>query len=549
MLYFSLTKKILITVFCALLGLLALPNFVELDKEVPLLPKNTLNLGLDLRGGSYLLLEVDTETIKKEKGEFLLDDIRSALRKNRIKYSNLKLINDGVSLIIINEEQISEAKNIINSVDQGGSNLFLNQSVSELNITNSENIFNITFTEDALRSKYRSAVNQSIEIVRRRIDGLGVTEPSIQRQGNNRILLEVPGLDDPKRLKDLLGQTAKLNFRMVDTSTSVSDALRGKIPPRSEVIYDKDSIPWLVNKKILVSGERLADAQASFDQMTNTPVVNFRFDVAGGKSFARATSENVGRPFAIVLDDQVISAPTIRQPILGGSGQIEGGFTVESANDLAVLLRAGALPAPLNILEERTIGPGLGADSINSGTIATIIGMLLVLAFIFLSYGRFGLYANIALTLNLVFIVGVLSLIQATLTLPGIAGIVLTIGMAVDANVIIFERIREEYDSGKTPFSAVEAGYSRALRTILDANITTLIASLILIFLGTGPVKGFAVTLSIGVITSFFTAFVITRLIVANWLLKRKPEELPICLLYTSPSPRDRQKSRMPSSA
>ncbi len=528
MLYFSLTKKILILVFCSFLGLLALPNFVELDKEVPLLPKNTLNLGLDLRGGSYLLLEVDTETIKKEKGEFLLDDIRSALRKNRIKYSNLKLINDGVSLIIINEEQISEAKNIINSVDQGGSNLFLNQSVSELNITNSENIFNVTFTEDALRSKYRSAVNQSIEIVRRRIDGLGVTEPSIQRQGNNRILLEVPGLDDPKRLKDLLGQTAKLNFRMVDTSTSASDALRGKIPPRSEVIYDKDSIPWLVNKKILVSGERLADAQASFDQMTNTPVVNFRFDVAGGKSFARATSENVGRPFAIVLDDQVISAPTIRQPILGGSGQIEGGFTVESANDLAVLLRAGALPAPLNILEERTIGPGLGADSINSGTIATIIGMLLVLAFIFLSYGRFGLYANIALTLNLVFIVGVLSLIQATLTLPGIAGIVLTIGMAVDANVIIFERIREEYDSGKTPFSSVEAGYSRAFRTILDANITTLIASLILIFLGTGPVKGFAVTLSIGVITSFFTAFVITRLIVANWLLKRKPEELPI---------------------
>ena len=314
-----------------------------------------------------------------------------------------------------------------------GSNLFLNQSVSELNIDNADNIFNVTFTEDALRSKYRSAVNQSIEIVRRRIDGLGVTEPSIQRQGNNRILLEVPGLDDPKRLKDLLGQTAKLNFRMVDTSTSVSDALRGKIPPRSEIIYDKDSIPWLVKKKILVSGERLADAQASFDQMTNTPVVNFRFDVAGGKSFARATSENVGRPFAIVLDNQVISAPSIRQPILGGSGQIEGGFTVESANDLAVLLRAGALPAPLNILEERTIGPGLGADSINSGTIATIIGMLLVLAFIFLSYGRFGLYANIALTLNLVFIVGVLSLIQATLTLPGIAGIVLTIGMAVDA--------------------------------------------------------------------------------------------------------------------
>ena len=527
MLYFSLTKKIIITIFCLLLGLLALPNFVDID-DFPLIPKNTLNLGLDLRGGSYLLLEVDTETIKKEKSEFLLDDIRSVLRKNRIKYSNLKLINKGVSVSIIDEEQISSSRGLISSVDQGGSNLFLNQGVSELDISNSENVFSITFTEDALRSKYRSAVNQSIEIVRRRIDGLGVTEPSIQRQGNNRILLEVPGLDDPKRLKDLLGQTAKLNFRMVDTSVSVSDALRGKVPPRSEIIYDKDSIPWLVNKKILVSGERLSDAQASFDQMTNTPVVNFRFDVAGGKSFARATSENVGRPFAIILDNQVISAPTIRQPILGGSGQIEGGFTVESANDLAVLLRAGALPAPLNILEERTIGPGLGADSINSGAIATIIGMTLVLVFIFISYGRFGLYANVALSLNLIFIVGVLSLLQATLTLPGIAGIVLTIGMAVDANVIIFERIREEYDSGKTPFSAVEAGYNRALRTILDANITTLIASLILIFLGTGPVKGFAVTLSIGVITSFFTAFVITRLIIASWLLKRKPEELPI---------------------
>jgi len=528
MLYFSLTKKILITVFCLFLGLLALPNFINIGTNIPLVPNNTLNLGLDLRGGSYLLLEVDTETIKKEKSEFLLDDIRSNLRKNKIKYSNLKLLDNGVGVLIIEQSDLIGAKKIIENLDQGNNNLFLNQSISELEVNSDNNYLNINFTEDGLRSRYRSAVNQSIEIVRRRIDGLGVTEPSIQRQGNNRILLEVPGLDDPKRLKDLLGQTAKLNFRMVDTSMSISDALRGKPPPRSEIIYDKDLVPWLVNKKILVSGERLADAQASFDQMTNSPVVNFRFDVAGGKSFARATSENVGKPFAIILDNQVISAPTIRQPIVGGSGQIEGGFTVESANDLAVLLRAGALPAPLNILEERTIGPGLGADSINSGTIATIIGMILVLLFIFISYGRFGLYANIALTLNIVFIIGVLSLIQATLTLPGIAGIVLTIGMAVDANVIIFERIREEYDNGKTPFSSVESGYNRAFRTILDANVTTLIASIILIFLGTGPVKGFAVTLSIGVVTSFFTAFVITRLIIAQWLLKRKPEELPI---------------------
>ena len=530
MLYFSLTKKILIGVFCLFLTLLALPNFYNINSTISFLPKNTLNLGLDLRGGSYLLLEVDTETIKKEKSEFLLDDIRSNFRKSNIKYSNLKIQENGVNITILEEEKLNDAKDLVSSLDQGinSNNIFMNQGVAELSIQENNNNLSIIFTEDGLRSKYRSAVNQSIEIVRRRIDGLGVTEPSIQRQGNNRILLEVPGLDDPQRLKDLLGQTAKLNFRMVDTSISVSEALRNKPPSRSEILYDNDMIPWLVNKRILVSGEKLADAQAGFDQTTNSPVVNFRFDVSGGKAFARATSENVGRPFAIILDNQVISAPTIRQPILGGSGQIEGGFSVESANDLAVLLRAGALPAPLNILEERTIGPGLGADSVNSGKIATIVGMLLVLVFIFISYGRFGLYANIALTLNIIFIIGVLSLIQATLTLPGIAGIVLTIGMAVDANVIIFERIREEYDNGKSPFSAVESGYNIALRTILDANITTLIASVILIFLGTGPVKGFAVTLSIGVLTSFFTAFVVTRLIISQWLLKRKPEELPI---------------------
>ena len=284
MLYFSITKKLILFIFCLILGLLALPNFVNNDALPSFFPKNTLNLGLDLRGGSYLLLEVDTETIKKEKSEILLDDIRSVLRKNRIKYTGLKITKSGVRVSIIDEEQINTAKNLINSINQVNPNNFLTQNVSELNIESSGSTFDISFTNDALRSKYRSAVNQSIEIVRRRIDGLGVTEPSIQRQGNNRILLEVPGLDDPARLKDLLGQTAKLNFRMVDTSISISDALRGKIPPRSEILYDKDAIPWLVNKKILVSGERLADAQAGFDQMTNTPVVNFRFDVTGGKS-------------------------------------------------------------------------------------------------------------------------------------------------------------------------------------------------------------------------------------------------------------------------
>ena len=529
MLYFSFTKKIFLLGTCILISFLALPNFLNQDSNIPFVPNKTVNLGLDLRGGSYLLLEVDTKTIRKEKIDTIVDDIRSTLRKNQIQYSNLSSLENGARVYILKEEEISKAIDLIKDLNQAQNNLiFSGQGIKDFELSNDKGNLVLDITEQSMKEKNRLAVTQSIEIIRRRIDGLGVTEPSIQRQGEKRILLEVPGLDNPQRLKDLLGQTAKLNFRMVDTSISASEAIRTRVPSRSEVLYDKDLVPWLVNKKILVSGERLSDAQAGFDQMTNSPVVNFRFDVVGGKAFARATSKNVSKPFAIVLDDEVISAPTIREPILGGSGQIEGGFSVEEANDLAILLRAGALPAPLSILEERTIGPGLGADSINSGKIATIVGMTLVLLFIFISYGRFGLYANVALTLNIIFIIGILSLLQATLTLPGIAGIVLTVGMAVDANVIIFERIREEYNNGKTPFSSVESGYSRALGTILDANITTLIASVILFFLGTGPIKGFAVTLTIGIITSFFTAFVITRLIISQWLLRKKPEELPI---------------------
>ena len=420
-------------------------------------------------------------------------------------------------------------KKIIESLNSSPSaNIFNSRNSDEFSLDEEDGIFRITLNESSLNEKYRLAVSQSIEIIRRRIDGLGVTEPSIQRQGNNRILLEVPGLDDPQRLKDLLGQTAKLNFRMVDTSISVGEAFRTRVPSRSEIISDGEGFEYLVMKKVLVSGERLVDAQASFDATTNSPVVNFRFDTVGGKYFAKATSGNVGKPFAIILDNEVISAPVIRSPILGGSGQIEGGFSVEEANNLAILLRAGALPAPLEILEEKTIGPGLGEDSIQSGKLATIVGLIGVLIFIILSYGRFGFYANFALILNIIMIIGILSLLQATLTLPGIAGIVLTIGMAVDSNVIIFERIRDEYFNGKSPFAAVESGYSKSLGTILDANITTLIASLVLFFLGTGPVKGFAVTLSIGIVTSVFTAFIITRLIISIWLLKSKPDELTI---------------------
>ena len=526
MIYFSNSKKIFLLTICVVGFFLALPNFSNVS--IPLLPKQTINLGLDLRGGSYLLLEVDTNSIKNDRSQSLLEDIRSTFRQNKIKYSGLKTNKNGVQVIIRDELKINEAKKLVQEFNISSSNLFSSTNNEEFSINVNDNFFLLDLNENSLKEKYRSAVSQSIEIIRRRIDGLGVTEPSIQRQGNNRILLEVPGMDDPQRLKDLLGQTAKLNFRMVDTSISVSEARQTRIPSRSEIIRDTNGFEYLVMKKVLVSGERLVDAQASFDQATNAPIVNFRFDTLGGKYFAKATSENVGKPFAIILDNEVISAPVIRTPILGGSGQIEGGFTVEEANNLSILLRAGALPAPLEILEEKTIGPGLGKDSIDSGTSAAIIGLVCVLIFIILSYGRFGIYANFALILNIIFIVGTLSLLQATLTLPGIAGIVLTIGMAVDANVIIFERIRDEINNEKNPISAVESGYSKSFGTILDANVTTLIASLVLFFLGTGPVKGFAVTLSIGIITSVFTAFIITRLLISIWILKKRPEELSL---------------------
>jgi len=525
MLYFSNSKKLFLLIICIFGFFLALPNFSKIN--IPFLPSQTINLGLDLRGGSYLLLEVDTDSINKDRSQSLVEDIRLSLRKNKIKYIGLRSLESGAEVRIQDNLKIKQAEELIRGLNNGTSgNLFNTQKADEFSITASDNLLRVILNDSSLKEKYRLAVLQSIEIIRRRIDGLGVTEPSIQRQGNNRILLEVPGLDDPQRLKDLLGQTAKLNFRMVDVSVSVGEAKRTKVPSRSEIISDTDGVQYLVMKKILVSGERLVDAQASFDGTTNSPIVNFRFDTVGGKYFAKATSGNVGKPFAIVLDNQVISAPVIRSPILGGSGQIEGGFSVEEANNLAILLRAGALPAPLEILEEKTIGPGLGQDSIESGKLATIVGLIGVLVFISISYGRFGIYANFALILNVMMIIGLLSLLQATLTLPGIAGIVLTIGMAVDSNVIIFERIRDEYANGKSPFSAVESGYSKSLGTILDANVTTLIASLVLFFLGTGPVKGFAVTLSIGIITSVFTAFVITRLIISIWLLKNKPTEL-----------------------
>jgi preprotein translocase subunit SecD len=352
----------------------------------------------------------------------------------------------------------------------------------------------------------------------------------IQRQGTDRILVQVPGLQDPTELKRILGKTAKMEFRMVDTTVPPDQAAQGRAPPDSEILMSAQSpkVPYVIKKQILVSGGELTDAQPGFDQRSGEPIVSFRFNSAGSRKFAQATSENVGQPFAIVLDNEVISAPVIREPITGGSGQISGSFTVQAANELAILLRAGALPAPLTVIEERTVGPGLGQDSIEKGELAAYVGSIMVIVFMLVTYRLFGLFANIAVAINVAMIFGVLSLLNATLTLPGIAGIVLTVGIAVDSNVLIYERIREEIRGGRNAISAIDAGFKRALSTILDSNITTFIAAAVLFYIGTGPVRGFAVTLGIGILTTVFTAFTLTRLIVAGWVRWKRPQSVPI---------------------
>jgi len=540
MLYFAKWKIVLI-IGISLAGLVfTLPNFLDrqiADSLPDWLPHKQINLGLDLQGGSHLLLEVDTNAVVLERLESLVEAARAELRKARIGYTGGLGVTDGKKVVVRLrkpaelELAVSTIKGLATQLQptvmgQGGG--------ADINVeVVPGNIIEVTMTEVAINDRKRAAVEQSIEIVRRRIDQTGTREPTIQRQGDERILIQLPGVKDPDRIKRLLGKTAKMVFRFVDQSTTVADALRGRVPPGSEILEQEpregDSGParqYVVRKRIMVSGESLVDAQPTFDQ--GRPVVSFRFDAVGAKKFGNATAKNVGRLFAIVLDGKVISAPEIQSPILGGSGIITGGFSVQTANDLSVLLRAGALPAPLKILEERTVGPDLGADSVRAGKIASGLAFVLVMVFMFAAYGLFGLAADAALIINMFLIGAALSVLQATLTLPGIAGVVLTIGMAVDANVLIFERIREEMTSGKTPFAAVDAGYKRALTTIIDANVTTLIAAILLFEFGSGPVKGFAITLAIGIVTSLFTAVTLTRFLVATWLRRARPVQLPL---------------------
>jgi preprotein translocase subunit SecD len=523
MLYFANWKILLICAICALGVIFTAPNVVNQAYLADLpdyLPHKQVALGLDLRGGSYLLLQVDFAAAQQEQLNTIVDSVRNALRNARIGYTGLGVKGGAIVFTLRDHDRIDDAKKALSSLDP------------DLTLTLADNgAGTLQYNAIATNARREQAVAQSIEIIRRRIDETGTKEPTIESQGTDRILVQLPGIDNPEHVKALLGRTAKLTFQLVDTAVSLEDARGGRLPPDDEILPAQDAraggaTAYVVKKRVMVGGDTLVDAQATLQN--NEPVVSFRFDSVGAKRFGDATSANVGKPFAIVLDNKVISAPVIREAILGGSGIISGSFTVQSASDLALLLRAGALPAPITILEERTVGPDLGADSIHAGTVACIVGVALVVVFMFLFYGLFGLFADVALFFNLCLMLGSLSLLGATLTLPGIAGIALTLGMAVDANVLIYERIREELRSGRSILSSLEAGFTRAFGTILDSHVTTLIAGILLYWKGSGPVKGFAVTLSIGVLTSLFSAILVTRLQIVTWARRWKPKEIPL---------------------
>ena len=542
MLHFTRWKTILIWLTVALGVIFSMPNLLSqstLDSLPRWVPKQPMTLGLDLQGGSHMLLQLDRKDLIEERLETARNDIRAALRDAKVGYTGLSGTANSVQVRIRDAADVDKAKTALDSMTQPvASGLLTGGSITELDRDEPEpGLLRFTLTDAGINYRLNAALSQSIEVVQRRVNELGTTEPIIQRQGGDRILVQVPGLQDPNRLKDLLGQTAKLTFQMVDQSMPVQEAIEGRPPAGSVVMYSTDDPPqaYLIETRVIVSGENLVDAQATFDQRTSEPVVSFRFDNKGAQRFGQATQTNVGRLFAIILDNQVISAPQIREPILGGTGQISGNFTAEGANDLAVLLRAGALPATLTIVEERTVGPSLGADSIAAGKLASAIGAVLVIVCMLLVYGKLGVIANIALAANVALIIAVLSLLGATLTLPGIAGIVLTMGMAVDSNVIIFERVREERSQGRSMVQSFDTGFQKALATVVDANVTTLIVAVILFYMGTGPVRGFAVTLGIGIVTTVFTAFTLTRWLIAYWHRRWRPTEFPKGLVHYLP--------------
>ncbi|HEY4941199.1 MAG TPA: protein translocase subunit SecD [Rhizomicrobium sp.] len=517
----------------------ALPDWVR--AKIPAwLPSQTVSLGLDLQGGSYLLLEVELDTVTKDKLESLTGDVRRALRKAhpQIGYTFPAVTGDAMAVQITDPSRRDEARTLVQALNPAISTGVLSGGAKAYEFSdNGQGLFTLKMTDDYKHQTQQQIVNQSIEVVRKRIDEMGTREPDIERQGDDRIVVSVPGLQNPEHLKAILGKTAKMTFQLVDEAADRSGAAQRSVAPIGDEILPMQKgpkgetfPPIVVEKRIMVAGDRLVDAQAGFDQRNGEPIVSMRFDNVGATEFADMTKAFPPRTqrFAIVLDKQVISAPMIDEPILGGSGQIQGSFTTQSANDLATLLRAGALPAPLKVIEERTVGPELGNDQVNAGRLSALAGLVLVALFMIARYGLFGIFADIALILNVTLLMAALTLFGATLTLPGIAGIVLTMGMAVDANVLIYERIREEQKNGRSMLASIDQGFRRAMATIIDANSTHLIAALILFQLGSGPVRGFAVTLGVGIITSFFTAVMVTRLIVILWLNIRRPRRLAI---------------------
>jgi protein-export membrane protein SecD len=526
--------KILAILAISIGGILfSLPNLFS-PSQLQALPswmQMRMPLGLDLQGGSHLLLQMNTKELRDDWLETISGDVRQTLREARIGYAGLGKSGDTVRVTIRKPEDVEPALAKLRELARPVSNSILGQTGTDLEIARGEgNAILIGPSQPAMTERVTAAVGSAIETIRRRVDALGTTEPTIQRQGQDRILLQVPGFNDPAQLKAIVGQTAKLTFHLVDQSMSASEAQAGAPPPGSAIFRSQNANEpdYLLQKRTIVSGEDLVDAQPGFDQQTREPIVSFRFNSSGAQRFGKITQENVGQLFAIVLDDKVISAPIIREPILGGSGQISGNFSIEEANNLAILLRSGALPASLQVIEERSVGASLGADSIAAGEVAAVVAFCAVMVFMIAGYGLFGVFSIVALIVNISLIIAALSLLQATLTLPGIAGIALTMGVAVDSNVLIYERIREELRAGKSTILAMEAGFSRAYATIIDANLTGLLGGVILFWLGVGPIRGFAVTLCIGILASMFTAITLTRLMIAEWLRMARPQTVSI---------------------
>ena len=511
MLYFSKLRIIFISLISLIFIFFASSNLLKFSNEIL---NKKINLGLDLQGGSYLLLEIDNSPVIEQKLQNLSITIRNYFKEKNIRIRNIKLSDQQLSFSVDEEfkqiilDEFSDEESEINPYYQRFKS-------HQLEIEEDNNVLTVNFSRQGIIEIKTSSQDQALEIVRRRVDEIGTNEPNILKRGNDRILVELPGLDDPMRIKALLGKTANLTFRFVTNNDEDSFGAE-------KLMYEDNSEEAMVSKRIILSGDNLLDAQPRMDSENNETVVSFTLDRVGAKRFGKATSTGIGKQLAIVLDGKIISAPVIRDVIASGSGQISGGFTFQSATDLALLLRSGALPAPLSIIEERTVGPDLGQDSINAGIIALIIGFALVILFIFVKYKIFGLITNVALIINLFLLVGVLTIFEATLTLPGIAGIILTVGMAVDANVLIFERIKEELKNEKNNLIAFDSGYTKSRTAILDANITTLLAAIILFFMGSGPIKGFSLTLGVGIFTTLFSVYFIARLLTVLYVSKNK---------------------------